>query len=48
MLNMLTGDPDLYRLEDAKYSNQQKETTKGTYSRENPHTGQLTEVNYLI
>jgi hypothetical protein len=48
MLNILTGDPDLYHPEDAEYSKQLKETTYGTYLLENSHTGQLTKINYLI
>jgi hypothetical protein len=48
MLNILTGDPDSYYPEDAKYSKRWKETTENIYVSENPHIGHLTGINCLI
>jgi hypothetical protein len=48
MLSIPTGDPDSSLPEDANYSKRWKETTYNTYLQENPHTGHLTGINYLI
>jgi hypothetical protein len=46
MLSILTGDPD--HPEDTNYSKRWKATTYNTYLWENPHTGHLTGIKYLI
>jgi hypothetical protein len=46
-LSKPTGDPDYRHLED-EYSKYLKVRTSNTYPPENPHTGQLTGINYRI
>jgi hypothetical protein len=43
-----TGDSDLFHSKDANYSKRWKATTWNTYLWENPHTGRLTGINYLL